>query len=67
DAPRLVIVVMIDEPRGVEWGGAVAGPVFSEIGMKSARILRIPSSSTDVYEINWGKLMGQGHEAKSRI
>lgn len=67
DAPRLVIVVMIDEPRGVEWGGAVAGPVFSEIGMKAARVLRIPSSSTDVYEINWGKLMGQNPEAKSRI
>jgi cell division protein FtsI (penicillin-binding protein 3) len=67
DAPRLVIVVMIDEPRGVEWGGAVAGPVFSEIGMKSARVLRIPSSLTDVYEINWGKLMGESLEAKARI
>ena len=67
DAPRLVIVVMIDEPRGVEWGGAVAGPVFSEIGVKAARVLRVPSSLTDVYEINWGKLMGDGHEAKTGI
>jgi cell division protein FtsI (penicillin-binding protein 3) len=67
DSPRLVIVVMIDEPRGVEWGGAVAGPAFSEIGMKAARVLRIPSSLTDVYEINWGKLMGEGREAKTGI
>lgn len=67
DAPRLVIVVMIDEPRGVEWGGAVAGPVFSEIGMKAARVLRIPSSLTDVYEINWGKLTGESFEAKTGI
>lgn len=67
DAPRLVIVVMIDEPKGVEWGGAVAGPVFSEIGMKAARVLRIPSSLTDVYEINWSKLTGESHEAETGI
>lgn len=67
DAPRLVIVVMIDEPKGVEWGGAVAGPVFSEIGMKAARVLRIPSSLTDVYEINWGKLAGDSQKAKTGI
>ncbi len=67
DSPRLTIVVMIDEPKGVEWGGAVAGPVFSEIGLKAARTLRIPSSLTDVYEINWGKLTGGSPEAKTRI
>jgi cell division protein FtsI (penicillin-binding protein 3) len=67
DAPRLVIVVMIDEPRGVEWGGSVAGPVFSEIGVKAARVLRIPSSLTDVYEVNWGKLTGESSEPKARI
>jgi cell division protein FtsI (penicillin-binding protein 3) len=30
--PRLVILVMIDEPRGNTYGGVVAGPVFSEVG-----------------------------------
>lgn len=30
--PRLVILVMVDEPRGNAYGGMVAGPVFSEVG-----------------------------------
>ena len=29
--PKLVIVVMIDEPRGVHGGGAVAAPVFARV------------------------------------
>ncbi|MBI5814487.1 MAG: penicillin-binding protein 2 [Nitrospinae bacterium] len=56
DAPRLVILVMIDEPKGVEWGGAVAGPVFSEIGARAARALRIPAAGSDLYEIDWEKM-----------
>ncbi|MGK7345073.1 MAG: peptidoglycan D,D-transpeptidase FtsI family protein [Candidatus Nitrospinota bacterium M3_3B_026] len=56
EEPRLAILVMIDEPEGVAWGGAVAGPVFSEIAARAARILRIPSAKTDVYQIDWGKL-----------
>jgi cell division protein FtsI (penicillin-binding protein 3) len=31
DDPRLVVVVMIDEPRGVHGGGAVAAPVFAQV------------------------------------
>lgn len=64
DSPRLVIVVMIDEPKGVEWGGAVAGPVFSEIGERAARVMRIPSAGSDVYEINWSKLTGEEPSSK---
>jgi len=63
--PRLVIIVMIDEPKGVVWGGAVAGPVFAEIASRSARILRIPGSGTEIYEINWAKMLGRGALAKS--
>ncbi|MBF0171348.1 MAG: penicillin-binding protein 2 [Nitrospinae bacterium] len=58
DRPRLVIVVMIDEPKGVSWGGAVAGPVFSEIADRAARILRIPTDRTEVYEIDWNRIAG---------
>jgi len=32
DRPELLILVVIDEPRGVSYGGVVAAPVFSEIG-----------------------------------
>ena len=36
---RLVVVVVIDEPRGVSYGGVVAGPVFREVGRWSANNL----------------------------
>ncbi|MFT5174224.1 MAG: cell division protein FtsI (penicillin-binding protein 3) [Gammaproteobacteria bacterium] len=41
-APRLVIAVMIDEPRGEKYyGGEVAAPVFAEIASGSLRVLGI--------------------------
>jgi cell division protein FtsI (penicillin-binding protein 3) len=40
--PRLVAVVMVDNPKGKEYyGGAIAGPVFSEIISGSLRILNV--------------------------
>lgn len=39
--PRLVIIVMIDEPRGSRYGGVVAGPVFREVGAWALHHLRI--------------------------
>ncbi len=41
DNPRLVIFVAVDEPRGVHYGGLVAGPVFREVGQWSMNYLRI--------------------------
>ena len=49
DAPRLVILVMIDNPKGLHWGGVVAAPVFREIAKKSLRYLNIPSSKERVF------------------
>jgi cell division protein FtsI (penicillin-binding protein 3) len=41
--PRLVMVVVIDEPGGEEYyGGAVAAPVFSRVMQDALRILNIP-------------------------
>lgn len=60
--PRLVIVVMIDEPRGLAWGGHVAGPVFSEIAARAARILRIPAAGAEVYEIDWERMRDRSGE-----
>ncbi len=40
--PRLVMVVMIDEPRGEEYyGGAVAAPVFSNVMTGALRLLDV--------------------------
>ena len=49
DAPRLVILVMIDNPKGLHWGGVVAAPVFREIAKKSLRYLNVPSSKERVF------------------
>ena len=49
DDPRLVILVMIDNPKGVHWGSVVAAPVFREIAKKSLRYLNIPSSKERVF------------------
>ena len=41
--PKVIVIVMIDEPKGVYYGGAVAGPVFSSIVAESLRVLGVES------------------------
>ena len=41
-APRLVIVVVIDEPQGAYYGGDVSAPVFSKIATGALRIMAVP-------------------------
>jgi cell division protein FtsI (penicillin-binding protein 3) len=39
--PKIVILVMIDEPRGNKYGGIVAGPVFRDVGAWTLNNLHI--------------------------
>lgn len=39
--PKFVILVVIDEPKGIHYGGLVAGPVFREVGQWSLNYLRV--------------------------
>jgi cell division protein FtsI (penicillin-binding protein 3) len=41
-APRLVILVTVDEPRGAIFGGTVAAPVFQEIARFALQYLEVP-------------------------
>jgi cell division protein FtsI (penicillin-binding protein 3) len=41
-APRLVVAVMIDEPAGQYYGGAVAAPVFAQVMQGALRMLNVP-------------------------
>jgi cell division protein FtsI (penicillin-binding protein 3) len=41
DRPRLVIVVVIDEPKGIPYGGVVAAPAFGEVGLWSLNHLEV--------------------------
>jgi cell division protein FtsI (penicillin-binding protein 3) len=44
DQPRLAILVVIDEPRGEYYGGAVAAPVFREVAEATLRYLGVAPS-----------------------
>jgi cell division protein FtsI (penicillin-binding protein 3) len=46
ESPRLVILVMIDEPERFRWGGSIAAPTFREIARDAMKYLRIPPSPT---------------------
>lgn len=45
DAPRLSIVVILDEPQNERYGGRAAAPVFREIASGALASLGIPSST----------------------
>jgi cell division protein FtsI (penicillin-binding protein 3) len=42
DEPRLVMLVMLDEPRTEKWGSEAAAPIFSAIGAEVLRYLDVP-------------------------
>jgi cell division protein FtsI/penicillin-binding protein 2 len=39
--PRLVVMVMVDEPRGTIWGGVVAAPAFAKIAQFDLQYLEV--------------------------
>jgi cell division protein FtsI (penicillin-binding protein 3) len=42
NSPRIVVAVMVDEPTaGVYYGGAVAGPVFSQVTAQTLRLMGV--------------------------
>jgi cell division protein FtsI/penicillin-binding protein 2 len=42
DRPRLLVAVMVDEPKGAIFGGQVAAPAFGQITNFALRYLKIP-------------------------
>jgi cell division protein FtsI (penicillin-binding protein 3) len=47
ESPRIVIAVVLDEPKGKIFGGDVAAPVFSAIGSATLELLREPVPPSD--------------------
>ena len=41
-SPRLVVAVMVDEPREMIWGGVVAAPAFAQIARFGLQYLEVP-------------------------
>jgi cell division protein FtsI (penicillin-binding protein 3) len=50
--PRMVILVVLDEPEVNRWGGAAAAPLFKRV---SEQILRCSNSSMEVREVAAGE------------
>ncbi len=46
--PRLVVLVMVEKPRGSIFGGVVAAPAFAQIAKFDLRYLEIPPDGTGV-------------------
>ncbi|MBI1824572.1 MAG: penicillin-binding protein 2 [Nitrospirae bacterium] len=44
--PQLVILVVIQNPKGVTWGGSVAAPVFRNIAIQTLNYLDVPPYDT---------------------
>ncbi len=49
DDPKVAMLVMIDEPKEIFWGGQVAAPVFREVARRVRRYMNIPSDSNKIY------------------
>jgi cell division protein FtsI (penicillin-binding protein 3) len=45
--PRLAIIVVIDEPKILQWGGSIAAPTFREIARESLKHLRISPANRE--------------------
>lgn len=43
--PRLVVLVVVDEPESMIWGGVVAAPAFARIAEFALRYLEVPPDS----------------------
>lgn len=57
--PRLVMVVMIDEPRGKQfYGGQVAGPVFANTMSEALRLLNVSPDGVDASSMRLAQLGG---------
>jgi len=45
--PRLVVLVVVDEPRGAIWGGVVAAPAFAQIAGYDLQYLEVPPDNSN--------------------
>ena len=56
EQPRLAIIVVIDEPKILQWGGSIAAPTFREIARESLKYLRISPAAGGPFRLAEGML-----------
>jgi cell division protein FtsI (penicillin-binding protein 3) len=47
DAPRLVVSVVLQDPKGVHFGGMLGGPVFKQVMSFALQTEKIPPTGTE--------------------
>jgi len=52
DDPKIALLVLIDDPQGVRYGGVVAAPIFKKITLQIVRYLNIPPRQGDMTLVN---------------
>ena len=65
DAPRLVMLVMLDEPKNEKWGSEAAAPIFAAIGGEVLRYLDVPPSDAAPLAIVTGATDGAPARVRS--
>jgi len=48
--PRFTLVVVIDEPQGLEWGGLNAGPVFRAVASQALSLYGVPPDARGILQ-----------------
>jgi cell division protein FtsI (penicillin-binding protein 3) len=56
DDPRLVMIVLLDEPKNEKWGSEAAAPIFSAIGREALRYLNVSPRDSSPVPIVRGEL-----------
>lgn len=60
DDPRLAMLILLDEPKGISWGSEVAAPVFARTGKQILAYLGIPLMDSPPVQIVHQKEDGPG-------
>jgi cell division protein FtsI (penicillin-binding protein 3) len=64
DKPRLVTVVVIDDPRGKDYyGGLVAAPVFSKVTAEALRLMSVPPLKVPEPKLVEGAVLKRGGDS----
>ena len=64
DKPRLVTVVVIDDPRGKDYyGGLVAAPVFSKVTAEALRLMSVPPLKMPAPKLVKGSVLKRGGDS----
>jgi len=67
DDPRIVMLVLLDEPRNEKWGSEAAAPIFAALGREVLRYLSVSPRDTPPVQIVRGLEPGMVVPVSSRL